>query len=55
VYPTALRATAAGAAYSISRLVTALLPYILIPVLDHWGGGAVYIIVAIALVPSRSM
>jgi putative MFS transporter len=50
VYPTALRATAAGAAYSISRIVTALLPYILIPVLDHWGGGAVYIIVAIALV-----
>lgn len=50
VYPTAVRATAVGSAYSISRIVTALLPYILIPVLDHWGGSAVYIIVAIALV-----
>jgi putative MFS transporter len=49
IYPTAVRATAAGAAYSISRIVTAALPYILIPVLDHWGGSAVFTVVAIAL------
>ncbi|MFB9836364.1 MFS transporter [Actinoallomurus acaciae] len=49
IYPTAVRATAAGAAYSISRLVTAALPYILIPVLDHSGGSAVFTVVAIAL------
>lgn len=49
IYPTAVRATAAGAAYSISRIVTAALPYILIPVLDHSGGSAVFTVVAIAL------
>ncbi|MQA93617.1 MAG: MFS transporter [Streptosporangiales bacterium] len=49
IYPTALRATAAGAAYSISRIVTGALPFILIPVLDSQGPGAVFTIVAIAL------
>lgn len=49
IYPTAVRATAAGAAYSVSRIVTAALPYILIPVLDHSGGSAVFTVVAIAL------
>ncbi|WP_345467034.1 MFS transporter [Actinoallomurus oryzae] len=49
IYPTAVRATAAGAAYSVSRIVTAALPYILIPVLDHSGGSAVFTVVAVAL------
>ncbi|MFD0852821.1 MFS transporter, partial [Actinomadura adrarensis] len=46
IYPTAIRATAAGAAYSVSRLTTAVLPYVLIPVLDAAGGGAVFAVVA---------
>lgn len=33
IYPTALRATGAGVAYSISRLTTAALPYVLLPAL----------------------
>jgi MFS transporter, putative metabolite:H+ symporter len=49
LYPTALRATGAGAAYSISRLTTAALPYILIPALTHHGSGFVFGIVAVAL------
>lgn len=49
VYPTALRATAAGTAYSISRIVTAALPYILIPVLGSFGPGAVFTVVAVAI------
>ncbi|MCX4094102.1 MFS transporter [Nocardia sp. alder85J] len=48
VYPTAIRATGAGAAYSVSRLTTAALPYILIPALSV-GTGFVFVIVAIAL------
>mgnify|MGYP001259220618 CR=1 FL=1 len=46
IYPTAIRATATGAAYSISRITTAVLPYVLIPVLDAAGGGAVFAVVA---------
>jgi len=49
LYPTAMRATGAGAAYSISRIVTAALPYILIPALDDVGSGLVFGIVAAAL------
>jgi putative MFS transporter len=49
VYPTVVRATAAGAAYSISRLTTAILPFVLIPVLDDHGGGAVFTVVAVAM------
>lgn len=49
LYPTALRATAAGSAYSISRLVTAALPYVLLPVLNSRGSGAVFAIVAAAM------
>ncbi|MFJ4467061.1 MFS transporter [Streptomyces sp. NPDC089424] len=49
VYPTALRSTAVGTAYSISRLVTALLPFVLIPVLDRFGAVTVYTVVALAL------
>ncbi|MQY28062.1 MFS transporter [Nocardia aurantia] len=49
LYPTALRATGAGAAYSISRLTTAALPYILIPALSAHGPGFVFGIVAVAL------
>jgi MFS transporter, putative metabolite:H+ symporter len=49
LYPTALRATGAGAGYSISRIVTAALPFILIPALDDVGSGLVFGIVAVAL------
>jgi MFS transporter, putative metabolite:H+ symporter len=50
LYPTRARATASGAAYAMSRLSTAALPYILIPVLDTHGSGAVFAVVAAALV-----
>jgi len=49
LYPTAMRATGAGSAYSVSRIVTAALPYILIPALDDVGSGLVFGIVAAAL------
>lgn len=48
-YPTAVRGTAAGAAYSVSKIVTAALPFLLLPVLDSSGAGAVFTVVAVAM------
>ncbi|GAA1944168.1 MFS transporter [Amycolatopsis minnesotensis] len=50
LFPTTLRATAAGSAYSLSRLATAAMPYLLIPVLDHAGAGTMFAVVAGAMV-----
>jgi putative MFS transporter len=50
LFPTSLRATAAGSAYSLSRLATAAMPFILIPVLDEAGAGAMFGVVATAMV-----
>ncbi|MGU3292316.1 MFS transporter [Williamsia sp. M5A3_1d] len=49
-YPTAIRGTAAGAAYSLSKLTTGVLPFILLPFLDANGSGAVFSLVAAAMV-----
>lgn len=49
-YPTAIRGTAAGAAYSLSKLVTAFLPFLLLPILDSHGSTTVFTVVAIAMV-----
>ncbi|MDP0398798.1 MFS transporter [Tsukamurella strandjordii] len=48
-YPTAIRGTAAGAAYSLTKLVTAFLPFILLPVLDEHGSVWVFAVVAAAM------
>ena len=48
-YPTAIRATGAGAAYSLSKITTGLLPFILLPLLDTSGSGAVFGVVAFAM------
>jgi putative MFS transporter len=45
-YPTGVRTTAVGAAYSLSRLSTGALPFVLLPVLT--AGGPVWLFVAIA-------
>ncbi|AGL15841.1 MFS transporter [Actinoplanes sp. N902-109] len=47
-YPTRFRTTAAGAAYSLSRLGAAVLPFALLPVLQHAGAGAMFGVVAAA-------
>ena len=49
LFPTSLRATAAGSAYSISRLATAAMPYVLLPVLDSYGATAMFLVVAVAM------
>lgn len=48
LFPTYARATASGLAYSISRISTALLPFILIPVLFRSGPVAVFVVIGIA-------
>lgn len=48
-YPTAIRGTAAGAAYSLTKLVTAFLPFILLPILDERGSVWVFVVVAAAM------
>ncbi|MET8026189.1 MFS transporter [Streptomyces avermitilis] len=48
-YPTAIRATASGAAYSLSKLSAAALPFVLLPVLDSYGPGALFAVIAAAM------
>lgn len=48
-YPTKVRATATGAAYSVSKLVTGVMPFVLLPFLDAHGSGPVFGLVAAAM------
>jgi putative MFS transporter len=50
LYPTRLRATGAGSAYSLSRLATAAMPFVLLPLLDSHGSGAVFVCIGAAMV-----
>ena len=49
IFPTFVRATAAGTAYGLSRLSTAAMPFLLLPVLARWGAGPMFAVVAGAL------
>ncbi|OIK27407.1 MFS transporter [Streptomyces malaysiense] len=48
-YPTEIRATAAGAAYSLSKLSAGAMPFALLPVLDAHGPGALFGVIAAAM------
>lgn len=48
-FPTAVRGTASGATYSLSKVSTAILPFLLLPLLDKHGAGAVFAVITIAL------
>ncbi|MEZ0050797.1 putative MFS transporter [Mycobacterium sp. MAA66] len=50
IFPTDIRATAVGATYSVSRLSSGLLPFLLIPVLDNFGATTMFGAVVAALV-----
>ena len=49
IFPTFVRATAAGTAYGLSRLSSAAMPFVLLPVLERWGPGPMFAVVAAAL------
>src|SRR6185503_613507 len=46
IFPTFARATAAGTAYGMSRLSTAAMPFVLVPVLDRFGPTAMFGVIA---------
>ena len=48
-YPTAIRATASGAAYSLSKLSAAALPFVLLPVLQTHGPGSLFAVISAAM------
>ena len=50
VFPTRLRATATSSTYSLSRLSSGLMPFILLPLLHSSGAAALFTVVAAALV-----
>ena len=50
IFPTAIRGRAAGSAYGLSRLSSAAMPFLLLPVLDRYGAGAMFAVVAAAMV-----
>lgn len=49
-FPTTVRGTASGTTYSLSKLSTAIQPFLLLPLLDNHGPGAVFTVITIALV-----
>lgn len=50
IFPSDVRATAVGWTYSLSRLSSAAMPFVLIPVLDRYGATAMFGVVVVALV-----
>lgn len=49
IFSTAIRGRAAGSAYSLSRLSSAVVPFVLLPVLNTYGAGVMFAIVAAAM------
>jgi MFS transporter, putative metabolite:H+ symporter len=49
IFPTAIRGRAAGSAYGLSRLSSAAMPFVLLPVLNHHGPGVMFGVVATAM------
>ncbi|GER67079.1 MFS transporter [Weizmannia acidilactici] len=49
IFPTEIRASATGMAYSISRIMSGLMPFVLLPVLENEGAAVMFVIVAAAM------
>ncbi|GAB2985693.1 MFS transporter [Amycolatopsis acidiphila] len=49
IFPTALRGTATSGTYSLSRLASGLMPFVLLPLLNSAGAGTLFTVVAIAM------
>ncbi|RFT90799.1 MFS transporter, partial [Adlercreutzia equolifaciens] len=49
IFPASVRSTAIGSTYSLSRIVSGILPFVLLPILSHQGAGAMFGIIAAAL------
>ena len=49
IFPTFVRATAAGTCYGLSRLSSAAMPFVLLPVLGRWGAVPMFAVISLAL------
>jgi putative MFS transporter len=49
IFPTTVRATATSTAYGLSRLSSAAMPFVLLPVLERSGATAMFAVVATAM------
>lgn len=49
-FPTSVRGTASGTTYSLSKLSTAIQPFLLLPLLERHGPGTVFTVITAALV-----
>jgi len=49
IFPTSVRATATSTAYGLSRLSSAAMPFVLLPVLQRWGAPTMFAVVAAAM------
>jgi len=49
IFPTSVRATATGVAYSLSRFMSGLIPFLLLPILKHYGSTVMFTVVAVAM------
>ena len=49
IFPTDVRATAAGSAYGLSRLSSAAMPFVLLPVLHSHGAGPMFVLISAAM------
>ena len=50
IFPTAIRGRAAGSAYGLSRLSSAAMPFAMVPVLNRYGPGAMFMVIAAAMI-----
>ena len=49
IFPTGLRSTAASGTYALSRLTTAAMPFVLVPLLNKAGSGALFAVICGAM------
>jgi MFS family permease len=49
IFPSRVRSTAIGSTYALSRIMSGLLPFILLPVLNEHGAGAMFGVISVAL------
>src|SRR5256712_735809 len=49
IFPTALRARAAGATYGLSRLSSAVMPFVLLPVLRNYGPTVMFSVIGLSM------
>jgi MFS transporter, putative metabolite:H+ symporter len=50
IFPTALRSTASSGTYSLSRLASAVMPFVLVPLLNNAGSTVLFVVISLVMV-----